>query len=101
MAKKSSITPLGDRVLIKIEEQKGGTETSASGIIIPAGNQEKQADRGKVIAVGEGRVDNNGDLVKPKVKVGDEVVFQWGDKLTIDGEDYYIVSESSIHAIIK
>ena len=79
-ASSPDITPLADRVLIKPED-----ETS----------------RETVVAVGEGRIDTSGKIIKPTVKVGNKVIFQWGDKIKIDGEEYYIVSESSILAIIK
>ena len=52
------------------------------------------------MAVGEGRFEE-GRLIPVKVKVGDTVIFQWGDELKIDGENYQIVGESSILAIIK
>ena len=98
---KATIAPLADRVLIKVAEGESGETKSAGGIIIPVASEEKQADRGTVVAVGEGRTDSNGKLVPMKVKVGDKVVFQWGDKMTVDGEEYYIVSESSVLAIIN
>ena len=94
------IHPLADRVLIKEIDSKNGEETK-SGIIIPETiDKEHGAHRGTVMAVGEGRFDD-GVLVPMKVKVGDTVLFQWGDKLTIDNEEYFIVNESSILAMIK
>lgn len=99
--KKVPVTPLSDRVLIKPDSEQGGEKKSAAGIIIPAGSDQEKVDRGTVIAVGEGRIDSKGDLVPMKVKVGNKVIFQWGDKITIDGEDYYIVSETSILAVTK
>ena len=95
---KSGIMPLGDRVLIKIPVQE---EKTVSGIIIPETvNAETESKRGKVVAVGEGKYED-GALVPMRVKVGDEVLFQWGDKVVIDKEEYFIVSESSISAVIK
>lgn len=94
------VHPLADRVLIKEIDAKKGGETK-SGIIIPETvDKEHGAHRGEVMAVGEGRYDD-GVLVPINVKVGDTVLFQWGDKLTIDGEEYWIINESSILAIIK
>jgi len=54
----------------------------------------------EVMAVGEGRYDD-GVLIPMNVKVGDTVIFQWGDKLTVDGEEYWIVNEGSVLAVIK
>ena len=96
---KGGIKPLGDKVLIKPlspEDVK-----SPSGIIIPDTVDQKQTDRGAVVAVGEGRYDNNGNLVPMGVKKGDKALYQWGDKIEYEGEEYYIVSESNILAIIK
>lgn len=95
------ITPLGDRILIKPLEEKDKEKKSAAGIILPTLTSEEKVDRGHVIAVGPGRIDNSGKLITPKVKVGDTVLFQWGDKISIDGETYYIVSESSVLAVTK
>ena|SRR3989338_1265442 len=94
------IRPLADRVLIKeIDPKKEGA--TKSGIIIPETiDKEHGAHRGEAMAVGEGRYDD-GVLIPMKVKVGDTVIFQWGDKLTVDGEEYWIVNEGSVLAVIK
>ena len=63
--------------------------------------QEDKAGRGIVVAVGDGKIDDQGKLIPMKVKVGNKVLFQWGDKINIDDEEYYIVSESGILGIIK
>lgn len=98
MSKK--IKPLADRVLIKEEDAKKGGETKF-GIIIPeSADKEHGAHRGEVMAVGEGRYDE-GKLIPVKVAVGDTVIFQWGDKLTVDDEEYWLVGESNILAIVK
>ncbi len=98
-SKKLRILPLGDRVLVKLLPRE---ERTASGIIIPETVSGDRSDnrRGTVIAVGEGKYDD-GKLVPMSVKEGDEVLFQWGDKVEIEGEEYHIVSESSILAVIK
>ena len=96
-----NITPLGDRVLVEALDKSGKEQKSAGGIIIPVTEKEERVDRGKVGAVGEGRTDKKGNLVPMKVKVGNKVLFQWGDKVTIDEKEYFIVSESSILAITK
>ncbi|MCH7756510.1 co-chaperone GroES [Patescibacteria group bacterium] len=98
---KLNITPLGDRVVIKPLDGGNKEKRSAAGIIIPVAAQEDKADRGIVVAVGDGKIDDQGRLIPMKVKVGNKVLFQWGDKINIDDEEYYIVSESSILGIIK
>ena len=90
--------PLGDRVLVRELKEEG--EKIVSGIIIPAGGEDRGAKKGEVVAVGPGRYDD-GELVPMSVKEGDKVLFQWGDKLTIDGVEYEMVAESAILAIIK
>jgi chaperonin GroES len=104
MANKNNIAkkikPLADRVLIK-EDTESKEKKTSSGIIIPVTvNEDKGSKRGEVMAVGPGRIEE-GELVVPSVKVGDLVLFQWGDKVRIGEEDYYLVRESEILAIIK
>jgi chaperonin GroES len=95
------IQPLGDKVVIKeLEENETGRKTD-SGIYIPdTVKEDREGRRGKVMAVGAGRMEN-GKRIPLEVKVGDTVLFSWGDKATIDGTDYYIISESSLIAILK
>lgn len=96
----SLITPLGDRVLIK-EDLNNKEIKTASGIIIPVTvNDDKGSKRGEVVAIGNGRYED-GKLIPISVKVGDDVLFQWGDKVKINSEEYYIVRESELLAIIK
>ena len=98
LAKK--IKPLADRVIIKETDDSKEKKTS-SGIIIPVTvNEDKGSKRGEVMAVGPGRIED-GKLIVPSVKTGDKVLFQWGDKVKIGEDDYYIVRESEILAIIK
>jgi len=100
MTKDKKIIPLGDRVLIKTRDKEAKTH---SGIIIPETVDKEKPEIGKVVAVGEGKMTENGDLIPMKVKVGDTVLFsKYGpDDVTIDDEDYLIVSESNILAVIK
>jgi len=95
---KVKLTPLGDRVLVEIPPRE---EKTASGIIIPdtVNDDRTNTIRGNVIAVGEGKYDD-GELVPMRVKVGDEVLFEWGTKIEVDGKEYHIVNESSILAIL-
>lgn len=108
MAKKSSaqgdrsvVRPLGDRVLIKPLATDEMHTTSPSGIIIPDSAHEDKKDRGTVIAVGAGRRGDDGALVPMAVAVGDTVIFQWGEKIEYNGQDYYLVSEGNILAILE
>lgn len=100
--KKATIVPLGDRVLIKVEKAEDAERKHASGIIIPATvKEDRGAKRGEVVAVGPGRITDEGKLIPTKIKVGDTVLFQWGDEIVMDGVEYQVVSESNILAVIK
>ncbi|MDZ7374543.1 MAG: co-chaperone GroES [candidate division KSB1 bacterium] len=93
-----NIKPLADRVVVKpIEEE----EKKQGGIIIPDTAKEKP-QKGEVVAVGPGKIDENGKRVPMEVKVGDKVLFgkYAGTEVEIDGEQYLIMRESDILAII-
>ncbi|MDO8572252.1 MAG: co-chaperone GroES [bacterium] len=102
MSTKIKIVPLGDKVLVKPMSGEEGKKTK-SGIIIPETIDKEKPEQGKVIAVGDGRMNDEGKLLPMKVKVGDTVLFsKYGpDEVKIDGEEYFILSEGSILAIIK
>jgi len=94
------LKPLADRVVIKEDTDSAEKKTSA-GIIIPVTvGDDKGGKRGEVVAVGPGRIEE-GELVPPSVKAGDKVIFQWGDKVKIGEDEYYIVRESEILDVIK
>jgi chaperonin GroES len=97
MSKK--IQPLGDRVIIEPLEAE---EKTAGGILIPDTAKEKQ-QKGKVIATGKGRLDENGKLIPLEVKVNDEVLFgrYSGTEIKIGGTDYLIVKEEDILGILR
>jgi chaperonin GroES len=97
----SDIVPLGERVLIKPLSEEELSKKSPSGIIIPETVDREKTDRGTVMAVGEGKRDENGKVIPLRVKKGDRVLFQWGDKIDIENEEYYIVGENNILAILK
>ena len=101
VTKSMKVMPLADRVLVKPEEL--GHEKTASGIIIPDTAQKEKPERGRVMAVGEGKRNDEGNVLPMRIKVGDTVMFsKYGyDAVKIDDEDYYIVNESNILAIIK
>ena len=98
MAKKVNVTPLHDRVIVKAAAAE---EKTAGGIIIPDTAKEKP-QRGEVVAVGEGKVADNGTTIKPQVSVGDQVLYgkYAGTEITIDGQDYLIMRESDILAVL-
>lgn len=98
MAKNLSIQPLSDRIVVKPVARE---EVSASGIIIPDTVKKERAERGTVVATGPGRYED-GQIVPMTVKKGDEVLFEqtYRDPVEIDGQEYYIFSESNVLAII-
>jgi len=93
-----NIKPLFDRVVIKrMEEEK----LSAGGIVIPDSATEKPI-KGEVVAVGDGKVFDNGSVRAPRVKVGDKVLVgkYSGTEVKLDGTDYLVVKEDDIFAVI-
>lgn len=102
MSTKHKIIPLGDRILVRPLTQDEGKKTK-SGIIIPETVDKEKPEQGKVIAVGAGRMNDEGKILSIRVKVGDTVIFsKYGpDEIKVDGEEYYIISESAILAILK
>ena len=95
-----AIRPLHDRVIIKRDEQ----ESKSAGGIVLTGSAAEKSTRGKVIAAGNGRVLENGDVKALDVKVGDLVIFSdgYGVKTEkLDGEEVLILSESDILAIVE
>ncbi|CAL4317618.1 co-chaperone GroES [Buchnera aphidicola] len=94
------IRPLHDRVLIKREE----VESKSAGGIVLTGSAANKSNRGKVVAVGNGRVLDNGKIKKLDVKVNDLVIFNegYGAKTEkIDDEEVLILTESDILAVIE
>ena len=92
------LKPLGDRVVIRVLEQE---EKTASGIFLPDTAKEKPS-QGEVVAVGPGKVQDNGSRVALDVKVGDKIIFSKyaGTEVKYEGTEYLIVSERDILAII-
>ena len=99
---KSPIKPLGDRVVVRpLTEEELGT-VSASGIIIPDTAKKEKPAQGVVVAVGEGKWNEDGDArLAMSVKEGDKIVFSmYGyDEVKVEDKEYFIVSESSILGI--
>lgn len=100
---KAPITPLNDRVVVRpLTADEMGTKTSF-GIIIPDTAKEKP-EQGRVIAVGPGKWNEDGDARVPvSVSVGERVMFsKYGyDEIKIDGVTYYVIAESNVLAVIN
>ncbi len=94
-----AIKPLGDRVLVKPLEPK---EVKKGGIIIPDTAKEKPQE-GKVVEVGKGRMLENGKMIPLEVKKGDKILYSkyGGTEIKLEGEEYLILKEEDILAIIK
>jgi chaperonin GroES len=98
-ATKVSIKPLEDRIVVQASEAE---QTTASGIVIPDTAKEKPQE-GTVLAVGPGRIDDNGNRVPLDVKVGDTVIYSkyGGTEVKYNNEDYLVLSARDVLAIIE
>ncbi len=94
-----SIKPLEDRIVVQTLEAE---QTTASGLVIPDTAQEKPQE-GTVVAVGPGRVDDNGNRVPMDVSVGDVVIYSkyGGTEVKYSGEEYLILSARDILAVVE
>ncbi|MEL6950128.1 MAG: co-chaperone GroES [Pseudomonadota bacterium] len=94
-----NIRPLHDRVIIKRMEEE---RTSPGGIVIPDAATEKPV-KGEVIAVGNGKIQENGDVRALDVKVGDKVLFgkYSGTEVKVDGEELLVMKEDDIMAVVE
>lgn len=95
-----TIKPLSDKVVLKLLDPK---EKTSGGIFLPDDSQE-ETHMAEVIAVGEGRFSESGQLIKPSVKKGQTVLIKgkWaGENVTVDGIEYKIVNDSDILAVIE
>ena len=93
------LTPLADRVIVK----RLAAETKTKGGIVLPDTAKEKPKRGKVTAVGEGKRLDSGELVKPSVKVGDEVLFSSfaGTEVTVEGQELLIMGQDDILAIVR
>jgi chaperonin GroES len=93
------IQPLADRVIVKPKEAE---ETTKGGIILPDTAKEKPIE-GKIVAVGSGKVTEEGKVINLNVKVGDTVLYgkYSGTEINVEGDEYLIMRESDIYGIIK
>jgi chaperonin GroES len=92
------LRPLGDRIVIELVESE---EKTASGIVLPDSAKEKPQE-GKVVAVGTGRVLENGERVALEVSVGDRIIFSKyaGTEVKFEGVEYLILRENDILAVL-
>jgi chaperonin GroES len=93
-----SIKPLEDRIVIKQVEAE---TTTASGLVIPDSAKEKPQE-GEVVAVGPGRIDDNGNRIPLDIAVGDKVVYSkyGGTEVKYDGEDLLVLSARDVLAVV-
>ncbi len=94
-----SLKPLGDRVVVKAIEQE---ERTAGGIVLPDTAKEKP-QQGEVVAVGSGKLLDNGERVALEVKAGDRIIFAkyGGTEVKIKGQEYLILRDTDILAIVE
>jgi len=95
----AKLVPIGDHVVIKVEK---ATETIKSGIVLPESAKEKP-QQGTVMAVGSGVMLDNGTRIPLEVKEGDKVVYSKysGNEIKLDDEEYVVLSQHDILAIVK
>jgi chaperonin GroES len=101
MAQKTEVAlrPLGDKVVVRPTQRE---ETTKSGIVLPDTAKEKPQE-GVVVAVGTGRVTDEGDRIKPEVKEGEKVLYAKyaGTEVKLEDEEYLILSEKDILAVLE
>ena len=97
--KKQTLRPIGDKVVVEVIDEP---QTTLSGIVLPDSAKEK-SQRGKVIAVGTGKLDDSGKKIPFNVKKGDKILLPkyGGTEVKIDDKDYQIVREDDILGIIE
>jgi len=101
MAKKeTSVQPIGGHILVKplVEDTK-----TASGIVLPDSAEKEKKQKGTIVALGTGKIDKDGKKVAFSVKTGDNVIYKKysPEEIEIEGEDYLIMEEEDILAVIK
>ena len=96
----SKLRPLGDRVIVKPAAKE---EMTKAGIILPDTVDKERPEQGEVIAVGPGRVLDNGQMSAMSLKIGDKIVFKkYGpDEVKMGDEELLVISESDVMAVIE
>jgi chaperonin GroES len=95
----TKIVPTGNHLVVETIEE----ETTASGIIIPDTASKEKPQKGKVVAVGPGKIGDDNERIPMEVKEGEVVLFkEWGgSKVKVEGKDYLIFTEDDVLAILK
>lgn len=93
------VRPLGDRILVEVLEAK---ERTKGGIVLPDTAKEKPQEA-KVVAVGKGKISDEGKIIPLEIKAGDKILFgkYTGTEITVDDKEYLILKEEDILAIVK
>lgn len=97
--KKAKLTPIGGNILVRpVAEEK----VTSSGIVLPDTVNKEKPQKGEVVALGTGKLNDSGEKIAFNVKVGDQVIFKkYGpDEIEVENDDYLIMEESDILAII-
>jgi len=94
------VQPLSNNVIVKPLKVE---EVTKSGIVLPETNEKERPEKGEIIACGPGKMTEQGNLIKMSVKVGDKVIFKKysPDEIKIENEDYLVLSENDIVAILE
>lgn len=94
------LRPLGDHVVVKPLDD---TEVTKAGIVLPDTVNKEKPEKGEIIAIGPGKLLDNGQRATPSVKVGEKVVFKKysPDEVKVDGQEYLVISESDIMAVLE
>jgi chaperonin GroES len=96
----SKLRPLGDRVIVKPVAKE---EMSKAGILLPDTVDKERPEQGEVIAVGPGKLLDNGQVAPVSLKIGDKIVFKKysPDEVKVGDEEYLVISESDVMAVIE
>lgn len=100
MAKKLKIKPVHDKIIVQpIEED----EVTKAGIVLPETAEKEKPEKGKVLAIGPGKLLENGQRAEMSVKVGDKVIFKKyaPDEIKVDDQEYLVISDDDIIAILE
>lgn len=94
------LRPLGDHVIVK---PLANDEVTKAGIVLPDTVDKEKPEKGEVIAIGPGKLLDNGQRATPSVKVGEKVVFKKysPDEVKVDGQEYLVISEGDIMAVLE
>lgn len=96
------LIPRGDNIIVQIAKDENEGKTESGIILVQENKQQDKPDKGVVIAIGSGRVLNNGEILKPTVKEGDKVIFNKfsGTDIEVGEENYLIIKEADVLATI-